>query len=236
MSLAKPLMVKDLPRDERPREKLLNKGVESLSNAELLAILLRTGTKEDSVMRVAENLLSAYQANGLASIVNLSPRDFSKIKGIGQVKAITVIAAIELGKRLAMNPTNERYKIHAPQDVADYVMARLRYENREYFMGMLLNTKNHVLATPTISIGSLSASIVHPRELFREAIHYAAASIILIHNHPSGDPNPSKEDLFVTEKLVKAGKLMDISVLDHVIIGDNRYISLKETGIIDSFL
>lgn len=236
MSLAKPLMVKDLPRDERPREKLLNKGVESLSNAELLAILLRTGTKEDSVMRVAENLLSAYQANGLASIVNLSPRDFSKIKGIGQVKAITVIAAIELGKRLAMNPTNERYKIHSPQDVADYVMARLRYENREYFMGMLLNTKNHVLATPTISIGSLSASIVHPRELFREAIHYAAASIILIHNHPSGDPNPSKEDLFVTEKLVKAGKLMDISVLDHVIIGDNRYISLKETGIIDSFL
>ena len=112
MSLAKPLMVKDLPRDERPREKLLNKGVESLSNAELLAILLRTGTKEDSVMRVAENLLSAYQANGLASIVNLSPRDFSKIKGIGQVKAITVIAAIELGKRLAMNPTNERSKIH----------------------------------------------------------------------------------------------------------------------------
>lgn len=235
MTLAKPLMLKDLPNDERPREKLLTRGVQSLSNAELLAILLRTGTKEDSVMRVAEKLLSEYQANGLASIANLSPRDFSKIKGIGMVKAITVIAAMELGKRLATNPTNERYVIHSPRDVADYMMARLRYENKEYFISMLLNTKNQVLASPTISIGSLNASIVHPREIFREAIHYAAASIILIHNHPSGDPNPSKEDLFVTEKLMKAGTLMDIAVLDHVIIGDNKYISLKESGIIDSF-
>ena len=235
MTLAKPLMLKDLPNDERPREKLLTRGVQSLSNAELLAILLRTGTKEDSVMRVAEKLLSEYQANGLASIANLSPRDFSKIKGIGMVKAITVIAAMELGKRLATNPTNERYVIRSPRDVADYMMARLRYENKEYFISILLNTKNQVLASPTISIGSLNASIVHPREIFREAIHYAAASIILIHNHPSGDPNPSKEDLFVTEKLMKAGTLMDIAVLDHVIIGDNKYISLKESGIIDSF-
>lgn len=235
MTLAKPLMLKDLPNDERPREKLLTRGVQSLSNAELLAILLRTGTKEDSVMRVAEKLLSEYQTNGLASIANLSPRDFSKIKGIGMVKAITVIAAMELGKRLATNPTNERYVIRSPRDVADYMMARLRYENKEYFISMLLNTKNQVLASPTISIGSLNASIVHPREIFREAIHYAAASIILIHNHPSGDPNPSKEDLFVTEKLMEAGTLMDIAVLDHVIIGDNKYISLKESGIIDSF-
>ncbi|MBP2633262.1 MAG: repair protein RadC [Firmicutes bacterium] len=235
MTLAKPLMIKDLPNDERPREKLLTRGVQSLSNAELLAILLRTGTKEDSVMRVAEKLLCEYQANGLASIANLSPRDFSKIKGIGMVKAITVIAAMELGKRLATNPTNERYVIRSPKDVADYMMARLRYENKEYFISILLNTKNQVLASPTISIGSLNASIVHPREIFREAIQYAAASIILIHNHPSGDPNPSKEDLFVTEKLTKAGNLMDIAVLDHVIIGDNKYISLKENGIIDSF-
>jgi DNA repair protein RadC len=115
------------------------------------------------------------------------------------------------------------------------MMARLRYENKEFFISMLLNTKNQVLAAPTISVGSLNASIVHPREIFREAIHYAAAAIILIHNHPSGDPSPSKEDLFVTEKLIKAGKLMDIAVLDHVIIGDNKYISLKENGIIDSF-
>lgn len=235
MTLTKPLMLKDLPNDERPREKLLTRGVQSLSNAELLAILLRTGTKEDSVMRVAEKLLSEYHTNGLASIANLSPLDFSKIKGIGVVKAITVIAAIELGKRLATNPTNERYVIRSPKDVADYMMARLRYENKEYFISMLLNTKNHVLASPIVSVGSLNASIVHPREIFREAIHYAAASIILIHNHPSGDPSPSKEDLFVTEKLIKAGNLMDIAVLDHVIIGDNTYISLKENGIVDSF-
>ncbi len=235
MTLTKHLMLKDLPKEERPREKLLTRGVQALSNAELLAILLRTGTKEDSVMRVAEKLLSEYQANGLASIANLAPSDFSKIKGIGMVKAITVIAAMELGKRLATNPTNERYVVHSPKDVADYMMARLRYENKEFFISMLLNTKNQVLATPTISVGSLTASIVHPREIFREAIHYAAAVIILIHNHPSGDPSPSKEDLFVTEKLIKAGKLMDIAVLDHVIIGDNKYISLKENGMIDSF-
>lgn len=228
MMSSKPLMVKDLPEDEKPREKLLAKGVQSLSNAELLAILLRTGTKTESVIRIAEKLLKEYETNGLASIANLAPGDFSKIKGIGNVKAITVIAAIELGKRLAENPTRNSYIIHSPQDVANYMMARLRYETKEHFVIMLLNTKNHVLAVPTISIGSLSASIVHPREVFREAIQHAAAAMILIHNHPSGDPKPSKEDLAITDKLVKAGEVMDISVLDHIIIGDNKYISLKE--------
>lgn len=232
MSTEKPLMVKDLPLEERPREKLIAKGAKALSNAELLAILLRTGTKEDSVMRVAEKLLIAYKDSGLAAIAQLSLREFGKIKGIGKVKAITVLAALELGTRLAESPSRGRWTVRSPKDVADYVMARLRYESKENFIIMLLNTKNHVLATPTISVGSLSASIVHPREIFREAIHHAAASIILIHNHPSGDPSPSKEDIVVTENLVKAGQLMDIAVLDHIIIGDNRYTSLKEKGII----
>lgn len=233
MNKDRPLMVRDLPKSERPREKLLAKGAEALSNAELLAILLRTGTKQDSVMRVAERLLAEYKERGFSAIASLSPHDFSKVKGIGMVKAVTVIAAIELGRRLAQTPSGDRASIASPKDIADYVMPRLRYENKEHFMVMLLDTKNHVIAVPTISIGSLNASIVHPREVFREAIAYAAASIALIHNHPSGDPSPSKEDLHVTETLVDVGILMGIRVLDHVIIGDNRYVSLKEKGIID---
>ena len=232
MTQAKTLMVRDLPKEERPREKLLLKGAKSLSNAELLAILLRTGTKNDSVLQVAEKLLIHYQNNGLAGIWNLSPKEFSRIKGIGTVKAITVIAALELGMRLAEEPYKQRFVIRSPKDVADYVMPRLRYEKKEHFMVMLLNTKNHVLATPIISIGSLNASIVHPREVFREAITYSAASVILIHNHPSGDPTPSQEDKLVTSKLVQAGTLMDITVLDHIIIGDSKYISIKEEGMI----
>lgn len=232
MTVMKSPMVKDLPEAERPREKLLTRGAKALSNAELLAILLRTGTKEDSVMRVAEKLLIAYKSKGLSGISNLSPKEFSKVKGIGTVKAITVIAALELGMRLAEEPARQRIVIRSPKDVADYVMAHLRYENKEHFITMLLNTKNCVLATPVVSIGSLNASIVHPREVFTEAIKYSAAAMILVHNHPSGDPTPSKEDILITKKLVQAGEIMDISVLDHVIIGDSKYISVKEEGLI----
>ncbi|SEJ91219.1 DNA repair protein RadC [Propionispira arboris] len=226
-------MVKDLPVAERPREKLLAKGAQSLNNAELLAILLRTGTKEDSVLHVAEKLLAQYKERGLASIVNLSPHEFSKIKGIGTVKAVTVLAAIELGRRLAEQTAELRTVIEKPRDIVDYVMPRFRYETKEYFIVMLLNTKHHVLAVHTVSIGSLSASIVHPREVFREAMYHAAAAIVLIHNHPSGDPSPSKEDICVTRKLIQTGVIMDIPVLDHIIIGDNKYVSLKEKGMIE---
>ncbi|WIW71400.1 MULTISPECIES: RadC family protein [Anaerosinus] len=229
----KELMVRDLPDMERPREKLLLKGAQSLSDAELLAILLRTGTKEDSVIRVAEKLLSVYKNESLGEFANLSVNDFSKIKGIGKVKAITVLAALELGKRLAEAPSIERKKITSPQDVVNYFMPRFRYEKKEHFIVVLLDTKNHILATPVISVGCLNSSIVHPREVFREAIVHFAAAMILVHNHPSGDPTPSKEDIHVTHKLIEAGGLMDIKVIDHIIIGDNCYISLKEERVID---
>lgn len=232
MSDAKALMIKELPQEERPREKMLRNGAQALSNAELLAILLRTGTKNDSVLRVAERLLKRYEELGIAALGSIVPQELSKIKGIGNVKAVTVVAAIELGKRLHGLASAERPIIRAPQDAADLLMARLRYEPKEHFLIVLLSTKNHVLATPTISIGSLNASIVHPRELFREAIHYSAAAIILVHNHPSGDPTPSQEDIMLTRKIVEAGKILEIHVLDHVIIGDNKYVSLKEKGII----
>jgi len=232
MSDSKALMIKELPQEERPREKMLRKGAQALSNAELLAVLLRTGTKNDSVLRVAERLLKKYEELGVAALGSIVPQELSKIKGIGPVKAVTVVAAIELGKRLHGLASAERPVIRSPQDAADLLMARLRYEPRENFLLVLLSTKNHVLGTPTISIGSLNASIVHPRELFREAIHYSAAAIILVHNHPSGDPAPSQEDIMLTKKIVEAGKILEIHVLDHVIIGDNKYVSLKEKGII----
>lgn len=232
MNTVKPPMVKDLPASERPREKLLARGAKALSNAELLAILLRTGTREDSVMRVAEKLLIACKGQGLSGICGLSPQELSGIKGIGLVKAITVSAALELGLRLAEEPSRRKMVIHSPQDVADYVMPRLRYETKEHFLAMLLNTKNCVLATPVISIGSLNASIVHPREVFAEAIKYSAAAMVLVHNHPSGDPTPSREDILVTQKLMQAGEIMDIAVLDHIIIGDSKYISVKEKGLV----
>lgn len=228
----KPLMLKELPKEERPREKMLAKGAAALSNAELLAILLRTGAKADSVLRLAERLLKKYEELGLAGLAVLTPQEMRKFKGIGLAKAVTVAAAVEIGKRLASLVPGERPAILSPGDAANYMMPKLRYETKEHFIGILLSTKNHILAAPTISVGTLNASLVHPRELFKEAISYSAASVILVHNHPSGDPTPSTEDIELTRKLVKAGKILDISVLDHVIIGDNKYVSLKEKGII----
>jgi DNA repair protein RadC len=229
MTMDKLLMMKELPETERPREKLLEKGAQSLSNAELLAILLRTGTKNMPVSRLAEQILAKYELNGLASI---SPPELSKTAGVGLAKAVTVVAGIELGRRLSHKEPGERPVIRSPQDAANLVMSELRYQTREHFMALLLSTKNHVIARAIVSVGSLNASIVHPRELFREAIIYSAAAVILIHNHPSGDPTPSQEDITLTRQLVEAGTLLNISVLDHVIIGDGKYVSFKEKGII----
>lgn len=225
----KPLMMKELPENERPREKMLQRGAQSLSEAELLAILLRTGMKNTPVKTLAEELITKY---GVAGLGGLSPQELSQARGVGEVKAVTVLAGIELGRRLSVKSPEQRAVIRSPQDVADLLMPRLRYEHKEYFMALLLSTKNHVLAQPVISVGTLNASIVHPRELFREAINYSAASVILVHNHPSGDPQPSKEDIVLSQNLVQAGKVLSISVMDHVIIGDGKYVSLKEKGIL----
>ena len=225
-------MVRDLPMEERPREKLLSYGARSLSNTELLAILLHSGTRSKSVIQVAQELLAAYRDNGLASIVNCSPSELADVDGIGPAKTATIMAAVELGLRLAQKPSSDRFIIRTPEDVAEYAMPRLRYEQKEHFAIMLLDTKNHVLSFPDISIGSLNASIVHPREVFRCAVSNCASSIVLVHNHPSGDPTPSREDIQVTSRLVKAGQILDIEVLDHIIIGDNKYTSLKEQGML----
>lgn len=226
----KPLTIKELPVDERPREKMLANGPAAMSNAELLAILLRTGTSRDSAVRLGEQLLVKH--GGLTGLGALSPGEICKLKGVGIAKAVSVAAAVEIGKRMAAADRADKPVVRSPQDVADIMMPRLRYEKKEKFVVLLLSTKNHVLASPVISVGTLNASLVHPREVFREAITNNAASVILVHNHPSGDPAPSVEDIALTEKMAEAGCLLDISVRDHIIIGDGKYVSLKETGIL----
>lgn len=225
------LSIKEMAKSERPREKLINFGVSSLSNAELLAILIRTGTKEASAIDLAQRVLSARE-DGLRYLGDCTTDELSHLKGIGKTKACQIIAAVELGKRLSMSTSKARLNIKSPRDVANIFMEEMRYYKKEYFKSILLNTKNQIIANEDISIGSLNSSLVHPREVFVGAIRKSASSIILMHNHPSGNPNPSNEDIKITKRLIEAGKIIGIEVLDHIIIGDGQFISLKEISII----
>ncbi|MBW8350201.1 DNA repair protein RadC [Bacillus sp. IITD106] len=221
-------MIRDFPIDERPRERLINNGAESLSNHELLAILLRTGTKSESVIQLANRLLTQF--GGLMWLKDAALEEMTNLKGIGKAKAVQIAAAVELGRRISNLSYDERYVIRSPEDGANYVMNDMRFLTQEHFVALYLNTKNQVIHRQTIFIGSLNASIVHPREVFKEAIRRSAASIICLHNHPSGDPSPSREDIEVTKRLVECGKLVGIELLDHLIIGDKKYVSMKEKG------
>lgn len=223
-------MIKDFPIEDRPRERLIQHGAASLSNQELLAILLRTGTKSKSALQLANKLLAQF--DGLLWLKEAALEEIMGIKGIGKVKAVQIAAAIELGRRIGNLTYNDRYIIRSPEDGANYVMNDMRFLTQEHFVCLYLNTKNQVLHRQTIFIGSLNASIVHPREVFKEAFRRSAASIICFHNHPSGDPTPSREDIEVTNRLVECGKMMGIEILDHLIIGDNKYVSMKEKGFI----
>ena len=223
------LTIKDLPTDERPRERLVKYGPEALSNAELLAIILRVGTQEYSAIGMAEHLLSRF--DGLKGIASAGVEDLSEIKGLGTAKAAQIKAMVELGKRLAASTGHSRPTIRSAQDAAEILMPELRDQPQECFKAMFLNNKNEVLKTRTITVGSLDWSIITPRDLFREGISGNCASVIVAHNHPSGDPTPSKEDIDVSKRLVQAGQMIGIEVLDHVIIGDGRWVSLKERGL-----
>lgn len=193
-----------------------------------MAIILRTGTKNESVLQLAQRLIKEFQ--GLRMLMTASLEELTKIKGVGEAKAIQLLAAIELGKRIANMKNEERYVIRSPEDGANYVMEEMRFLTQEHFVCLFLNTKNEVIHKQTIFIGSLNASIVHPRELFKEAFRRSAASMICLHNHPSGNPEPSREDIEVTRRLVECGRILGVDVLDHIIIGDKRYVSLKEKG------
>ncbi len=221
-------MIRDYPMDERPRERLVSDGADSLSNHELLAILLRTGSKEESVIQLSNRLLQHFE--GLRLLKDASVEEITTIKGIGKAKAVQIMAAIELGRRIGKLQYEDRYVIRSPEDGAKYVMEDMRFLTQEHFVCLYLNTKNQVIHRQTIFIGSLNASIVHPREVYKEAFRRSAASIICIHNHPSGDPAPSREDIEVTKRLVECGRIIGIELLDHLIIGEHKYVSLKEKG------
>jgi DNA repair protein RadC len=228
MQAESPLLIRDFPHEERPRERLLSDGPSNLSNQELLAILLRTGTKKESVLQLSNRLLNHFE--GLRLLKDASVEEITSIKGIGQVKAVQIMASIELGRRIGRLQYEDRYVIRSPEDGAKYVMDDMRFLSQEHFVCLYLNTKNQVLHRQTIFIGSLNASIVHPREVYKEAFRRSAASVICIHNHPSGDPAPSREDIEVTKRLVECGKILGIELLDHLIIGEHKYVSLKEKG------
>ncbi len=220
--------IMDRPLDERPRERLLNSGPQALNTAELLAILMRTGSSERSVLGLAEHLIHSFK--GLRGVANASIEELQQIKGVGVVKAIEIMAAVEMGKRLSVLSVESRMCIRSPQDVSNLLMAEMRDLKKEHLKSILLDTKNRVLKAVTVSVGILDSSLVHPREVFKDAILASAASIIVAHNHPSGDPTPSQEDINVTKRLHEAGKIMGIELLDHIVLGDNRWVSLKERG------
>lgn len=225
-----PIMIKDVPLQDRPRERLLKLGPSHLSNQEILAILLGSGTKAESVMDLSNRLLMHFE--GIKLLADATIEELTAIKGIGPAKGALILAALEIGKRMNEYKPSERYIIKSPEDGADFVMEEMRILNQEHFVVLFLNTKNQVIHRQTVFIGGLNSSIVHPREVFREAVKRSAASIICAHNHPSGDPTPSQEDIHVTRRLVESGKMIGIELLDHLIIGDRKFISLKEKGYI----
>ena len=219
--------VKELPLDDRPREKLLLRGAQSLSDAELVAILLRTGKKGKSVLEIARELIN--NEGNLAMLATKTVDSLQKISGIGKDKAATLAAAFELSRRILSQPKwLSNRKITSPQDVAEIFIPILRDDNKEKFIVVCLNSANKIIKHETISVGNLNSSIVHPREVFKVAIDNSSASIILIHNHPSGNPEPSNEDIRITKKIVETGKIMEIPVFDHLIIAGETYTSFDE--------
>ena len=221
------ICIREMPEDERPRERLLKYGPEALSNSELLAIILRTGSRKENVVNMCSRIFSEYSLKRLSQ-ANI--KQLMQIHGIGAAKAAQIAAVFELARKLEGFTDEPKRKIRSPADVYSLLYPKMREHKRERLVALLLDTKNHVLREEVISIGSLNANIVHPREVFKAALMESCASVILSHNHPSGDPTPSKEDIAVTEKLVEGGKLLGIDVLDHVVIGDGRYVSLKDEG------
>jgi DNA repair protein RadC len=222
-------LIREMPVAERPRERLAKCGPGSLKTSELLAILFRTGTRKMSAVELAEKMLQDFRS--LTELSRASTEELQKIDGVGFAKSVEIQAAFELGRRLAAEEGTDQSPIKSAKDVFDLMSPEMRSLDREHFKVLLLNTKNYLIKTYTVSIGSLNASVVHPRECFKEAIAAHAAAIIMVHNHPSGDVEPSNEDESLTRRLMAAGDLLGIKVLDHVIIAGNKYVSLVDKGV-----
>ncbi|KAB1440205.1 MAG: DNA repair protein RadC [Candidatus Galacturonibacter soehngenii] len=224
--------MKQIPKQEQPYEKFSQFGPESLSDAELLAIIIRTGTKEEKSIDLAKRILNISSDEGLLAITRLSLKDLQQIKGIGKVKAVQIKCIAEFSRRIAKTTARRRLCMNNPRTIADYYMEDLRFVNQEVTLLVMVDTKNQFLSDKVISKGTVNASLISPREIFLESLNNQAVYIILIHNHPSGDPTPSREDILATKRIKEAGMLIGIMLLDHIIIGDKRYISMKEQGIL----
>ena len=220
-------MIRDLPHGERPRERLKQFGAKYLSNTELIAILLRTGMQGENVLSLSTRVLAQF--DGLAGLGRSTFAELCSLRGLSEAKACQVLAGLELGRRFVSLAPEERVVINAPQDVANLVMAEMAPLEQEHLKVLLLNTKNEVLSIDEIYVGNVNSSVVRPAEVIRPAVRDNAPSVIVVHNHPSGDPTPSTEDVSVTRALVAAGELLGVEVLDHLVVGNgNRYVSLKE--------
>lgn len=228
--MKKSFTIHDLPLSERPRERLQRFGIEALNAQEILALILGRGIKGESVMVTAQRLLSQF--GSLENIASASVEELTWVKGIGSAKAAQLKAAFELGKRVeSYSDSAKGPVIKTPEDVVKWVGNSLKGKKKEHFLILLLNTRNQVMGKAEISVGSLNTSIVHPREVFKEAISASAAAIILVHNHPSGDPQPSEDDIKLTRRLVEAGEIMGIDVLDHIVVCNREHLSMKSKGL-----
>ena len=221
--------IKELPPELRPRERLLEAGPSALSDGELLGLLFGIGNREKTAVELANEVIS--QAGGLHGLYDVSVHELTQVNGIGEAKACIILAAVELGRRIGQVRNPGRPVISSPADVDRLLRGRIANLDRENFVAVLLNTKNEVIGTPLISVGTLSQALVHPREVFKPAIRASAASVILAHNHPSGKTEASREDREVTKRLVGAAEILGIEVLDHVIVGDGHF-SMKEHGML----
>ena len=220
--------IKELPEFERPREKLVKKGAKALKKEELLAILLRTGLKGKNALEIANDILVKY---GDKKLLGASYEELRNIHGVGPTKAVQILAAIELGSRLFKEKSEKEIYINSPEDIIKE-LAHIKENKKENFVVLYLDARNKLIYKETVSIGSLNANLVHPREVFEPAVRYLAAQIVLAHNHPSGDPEPSEDDLVITKKLVESGKILGIEIFDHIIIVKDDFFSFKNKGII----
>lgn len=218
--------IHQMPETERPRERLLQYGPEAISSTELIAIILGSGTRGHSVLQIAQELLVLF--GSLQKLADASLEELQQVKGLGQAKAIQLKAALNLGLRASRQTMNQKYRIANPLHAYHYIKEEMENEKREVIIVILQDTKAYVVSHHVVAIGTLSEAIVHPREVFHPVIRHQAASFILVHNHPSGDPTPSKEDLVITQNLIEAGRKIDIPMNDHLIIGKDRFISLKQ--------
>ncbi len=225
------MKIREMVKEERPREKLLLFGRQALTNAELLAILIKNGSKKKSVMDIAEELLHSSN-EGIKAIAQYSPEELAAFEGIGIAKACTILAAVELGNRVIQKGMMGKDCIETVEDVANILIGQMSYLKKEIFRVLLLDARGGIISNEIVSVGDLISSPVHPRESFVTAIKRSAAAVIFAHNHPSGDPSPSDEDIQTTKRLKQAGEILGIEVLDHIIVGDGTYVSFKAIGLI----